>query len=104
MELNQFIDFDAMLDHLIKENRAELIEYQYEANWYADLLRFMDFEKEHYTLEVEECSYDGKEIEWYYTQSLNNANESNAHSDTIAYSIKFSTILNEFTDCEYQGA
>lgn len=101
MELSKFVDFDGMLNHLFEEHKEDLIEYRWEDDSYNTLLSFMD-EREKYTLEIEDCSFDGKEIEWYYTMSLNNANESNNHSDVVAYYIRFSTILDEFTDCEYQ--
>ena len=101
MELNKFIDFDAIFKHLFIEDEEMMQKNKYEAQHYMDILNFVYYQKERFSIFTEECSFDDSEIWFVYEYDANNANESNNQSDTEAFTIKFNRIIEEFTHCEY---
>jgi hypothetical protein len=101
MELNKFIDFDGIFEHLFQEQKEVLRQYVYEATHYGKILSFYDH-KEDFEINVGECEYDNKYIRFVYTQSSNDGNESCNQSTTSDYDIIYDFALSEFTSCEYE--
>ncbi len=102
MELNDFVDFDAMFTELFREQEKTLEEYKYEADRYMIFLSFID-EKEQFSIQPPECVLTDEYIDFVYGFSHNDANESNNESGWTTMFIRYDRILDEFTICEYDG-
>lgn len=103
MELNKFIDFKAMLKHLVEEHRTDLEKHRFEADYYDKLLKFIDVKViDEFDTEHEECDFTNDSVSFVFGYSFNDANESNNQSTTANYHIIFNRVLNEFTVCEYE--
>lgn len=101
-QINNYIDFEKLFLDLFEAQEEILIEEQYQAEHFKQILDFKNKAYNDFEIMTEECDYDSKKIVFWFTHNFNDANESCNQSTTADYVIIYDTILDEFTSCDYE--
>ena len=87
--INNFIDYQSMFDHLFSDHETDLYEYQYENDAYKLLLDFDLMDKDDYKIELDECDLNSKKVIFVFIKGEND------------YTITYDRVIGEFEDCKF---
>lgn len=94
MELNKFIDFDALFNFLYKDQEKALQLHKCEVTNYWNIVNFVEHFKEQFNLLDSDCEFNDDEIIFVFERDLNG-------SEVQSYYIVFNRQLEDFTECSY---
>lgn len=103
LEINKYIDFSGLFNHLYDTSKNSLEEHKYEAKHFFDILEFK--EKgiiDSFEINIDECEVSDENILFVFTCDFGDSNESCNQSTTADYFISFDCVLEEFNSCEYE--
>lgn len=100
-KINNYIDFDGLFTAFYKEYLEAMIPHKDEEKVYQNLREFVEH-KDNYWSDIEECEFNGVEIIFTYSQSNNDANESDTQGSGSYFVIVYDIGDGEFISCDYE--
>ncbi len=96
-----------MFYDLVEEHKPILTKHSFEAEHYGRILEFVEYQKTadltgYYSLDIDDCVFSDRLIEFVFGYTRSDANESNTQSSWSSYYIVFDRLLDEFITCEYE--